>query len=465
MNKDFSDQVSTYNKDKFHIQAPGEQFWDGLSAEEKKNKTLVVVKTHKTESGKEEYDKFIINKVDNKGLPISGIKFCIVAGATYKGCNEKYNTWKTDEDGKVEIPVNELPLYTTYLYETSPIGKVKDEENSNTYKPKTISLYVDPGDRFLGEVEGKKFITYDELIARINGVTNPKSKKYQVGEETKIGKVLSKGNDSSTGGNWLKIYDARAGKTLYIAKKPLTNGVSWNELCFAGVVFGLDQVNADGTLKPHFKTPPNCRGTYKPKIVTITDGKETERKYIVRLLRGTSRPDPNNTDLEEWEYTDKEDLTKSEWNRYILPITKYYRYGYYSYYKRKNYIRDETYTRYVGNELAKDKDENYFKPPKNDYKDTAYTPEKGWRINLASYNWFMDLTSGTLVEYKYKGETYGSVDDIGQYSWMQDYLSNGVYRASRGYDNTYYGAAMAISLNTNRCDDSIGFRPVLEEIY
>lgn len=341
LNKDFTGEVSTYNKDKFKILAPGEQFWDGLTPEEKTSKVLVVPK-HKKDKNENikynEYENLVIEKKDKHGNGINGIQFCIAKDPKdiTKGCatTYAYGPWTTGADGKLEIPTNELPLYTQTLIETGEIV--------TSYKPQKIALYVDPGYRFLGEVkgqneQGEEFITYNELLSKITGIPvndiEKKEGKEGKGDRLKylrkisdntgvgvnLGNVLSKGNDSNTGGNWLKIYDARKGTTLYIAKKPLTNNVSWNQLCRAGVVFGLDQVNADGTLKPHFTNLPDCGGTYKPNIVEIKG-----KRYIVRLLRGLNTEDPNqlSDDSHGLKVTGN-----SEWNRYILPLVKDYRYG------------------------------------------------------------------------------------------------------------------------------------------
>ena len=486
MNIDFTNEVSTFNKDKFKILAPGKQFWDGLTSKEKEGKVLVVPKYKKFVNGNINYQKYedlVIEKKDKNGNGIDGIQFCIAKDPKdiTQGCDENYpyENWIT-KDGKLEIPTNELPLYNQTLIEIPSMQK--------TYKPIKIDIYVDPGNRFLGEVAGKNeqgkegFITYNELLSKITGIPEADIEKMEkevtidmwtplvyhrkiLGKdvEVNLNKVLSKGNDTSTGGNWLKIYDAREGKILYIAKKPLTTYVSWNQLCLAGVVFGLDQVNADGTLNPHFKTPPDCGEIYKPTII-----EKNGKRYIVRLLRGTSRPDPNNMGLTYSQYLNGEDLTKSEWNRYILPITKYYRYGYSSSYKTNGYDRYKTY---VGEELAKDKDGNIFKPSEEDSKNEAYTPNKGWKTELASYNWFGDLTLGTyssLQPYKYLGEDGKIFGDYGQNSWVQDSINNRYLlflRGIRGLHDTNSGAAMAYFNNPNLGYNNCGFRPVLEETH
>lgn len=270
MNIDFTNEVSTYNKEKFGILPPGKQFWDGLEPEEKNKKTLVVVKTHKTADGKDEYDKLVIKKEDKNKSPIKGIMFCIVDTEESTNCQEEYGNWVTDGNGKIEIPVNELPLYNTYLYEVESYGEPKSPKgeptlSSKKYTSKHIPLYVDPGNRFLGELKGKDFIKYDELIATIDGEPNPEKKEYKIGYTTKIGKVSDKAEDKSTGGNWLKFYDGQNDRIIYVAKKPITYKVGWDMLYSAGVVYGLDMLDNQG--KPKSSEIPS---TYKGRMISIT---------------------------------------------------------------------------------------------------------------------------------------------------------------------------------------------------
>jgi hypothetical protein len=286
---------------------------------------------------------------------------------------------------------------------------------------------------FEGEINGTDFITYNELIATIEGETNPKEKEYKAGNSTKIGNVLSKGNDEATKGNWLKIYDAREGKTLYIAKKPLTNHVSWNDLCKAGVVFGLDQVHVDGTLQPHFKTPSNCGGTYKPKIIT-----KNNKTYIVRLLKTTKENRPNENLTTNWNTFKTKTIMGSEWNRYILPLVKDYRYG-------------SSTTGQLEDSLKQG-------------GQAGYLEDKNFDIQSANYNWFGDLTLGTYSDnYRYRGNIKKITGYNGQYSWMQELTSIST-RALRGNGITSYGAARADGNYPFNSNNDNGFRPVLEEI-
>ena len=275
---------------------------------------------------------------------------------------------------------------------------------------------------FEGEVKGTDFITYDTLRKEIR-----QNGKYNIGSD------LGLGNDTDTGGNWLKTHDYKEGKTVYIAKKPLTNNVTWNQLCSAGVVFGLDQVNKDGTLKPQFKTPENCGGTYKPKIIT-----KNNKIYIVRLLKTTKENKPNENLTTDWQIFYTTTVLGSEWNRYILPLVKDYRYG---------------------SNTFEQLEESLKKGGKK-----GYLEDKNFDIQLAEYNWFGDLILGTSKElYCYRGYIQKNYGDNGQYSWMQE-LTDDSSRAIRGSGGIIGGAVNVNGTYPITMEDYYGFRPVLEEI-
>ena len=425
LNKDFTGEVSTYNKEKFNILPPGKQFWDGLTPEEKAGKVLVVPKHTKDENGNidhQNYEKLVIEKKDKHGKGINGIQFCIAKDPEdiTKGCDKTsdYSNWITDEDGKLEIPTNELPLYNQALIETGGIAK--------NYKPQKIDLYIDPGNRFLGEVKGDDFIKYNELIATIVGDSNPKKKRYDVGNDTKIGHVLSKGNDIETGGNWLKIYDARASKIMYISKTPLTRSVSWQELYKAGVVYGLDQIDKE-TMKlkiqpqiPEYKSkiePGWATGTIE-KIGNLPNYKGTTveingKTYIVRLLKASNKLDPNV--ISDTNYYTTNSFDGSEWNRYILPLVKDNRFGNQSRNRLEDALKEEEGTNY--------------------------------KIQLAKYNWFRDI-----------------IMSDGESTWTQEYTTSNSARCYRGDFSDSYGAAFVSGTNPCESYRNYGFRPVLEEI-
>lgn len=410
-------------------QKPWEQFWDGFKPSNsiyQKTDYVLVTKNFK------------IKKEDSKGNPIEGISFSQVKDGKYNslGC--------TDDKGELLIPINTLKYGESYLTEskcynravTINTHKSKLEEGEIIKTPveikpnslnKKIPIYVDFGVRFLGEVKGTDFITYEGLITELR-------------KRGRMGDLLDLGNDTLTGGNWLKIYDVWKEKPLYIAKKPLTNNVSWDELCSAGVVFGLDQVNADGTLKPHFHTTSRCGTTYKPKIVTINN-----KQYIVRLLKTTIKDNPNDTrGARNW-YT-KQYISKSEWNRYIIPLVKNYR---------------------VGERSMGDLEED-LKLDKNNNSPMEYIGESNnYKIQLATYNWYGDLTLGTTQSFKYnKKNTYAT--DIGVKSWTQEAIVglnlSDYNRTTRGSFDDVGGCSVSGSYKETRSSEYIGFRPVLEEI-
>lgn len=419
MNKDFTGEVSTYNKKEFNILAPGEQFWDGLTPEEKAGKVLVVPKHKKDKNGKidyQNYEKLVIEKKDKNGKGISGVQFCISKYLRGKGrvCDETYDysKWITGKDGKLEISTNELPLYNQTLIE---IG-----ETAKHYKLQNIDLYVDPGNRFLGEVKGTDFITYDELIATINGEIEPEKKKYSKGTSTKIGEVLSKGTDSATGGNWLKIYDARDGKTIYLSKNQLTNSVRWNQLLKAGLVFGLDQIDTSKEALEEFKTTKKLKmsknytgySNYRPTTVEING-----KSYIIRLLRGHSTKknegDPNKP---SGGHIGKNITNGSEWNRFILPLIN-------------NKERCGRWTTCS---------ENYIEKALQSYKN-----------QLATYSWQKDLI---LMSH-------------GGMSWTQELVDDSDNtRALRGFYETNDLASGAYRYSSSGYRGDFGFQPVLEEI-
>ena len=262
-------------------------------------------------------------------------------------------------------------------------------------------------------------------------------------------------DDRPTGGNWLKIYDARGGKTLYIAKKPLTNGVSWDDLFKAGVVYGTDQIDIskiqpDGTIKQ--EAPYTGDKGYKPKIIKIKDSSGKEKTYIVRLLKGHNpniyKGDPNKkiTELKS-----KDVIQGSEWNRYILPLVKDYRIGAST--NNNDYIEEALRkTKKQGANIPIDE----YLGDKNDYT-----------IQLASYNWFVDLTLGTdssTKPYKYRGTYVKNFGYYGQRSMTQEYFKYDNYRSNRGGVNSNTGANYISCQYTKFPDDECGFRPVLEEI-
>lgn len=304
--------------------------------------------------------------------------------------------------------------YKEYVQEgQTRTASENDIQSSNVYRPVLEEIKCYDGACFEGEVAGTNFITYNKLLSEIE-------------KRRKVGTHLKLGNDRYTGGNWLKIYDAREGKTLYIAKKPLTNNVSWNDLFNAGVVYGLDQIDTSKEALEEFKTTKKLKmsknytgdSDYRPTTVEING-----KSYIIRLLRGHATikngGDPNQS---SGDYKGKNITNGSEWNRYILPLVK----GVYGE-RFGSFIADERYSEdYIEKELLSE------------------------NIQLATYSWFGDMTLGN----------YNKVRYVGQWSWTQELSRGGILRGS--YSNT--GAADANRNYTNYGLNYFGFRPVLEEI-
>lgn len=292
---------------------------------------------------------------------------------------------------------------------------------------------------FEGEVAGNKFITYNKLLSEITGIkefniktmekngANLKYLRYISGHRVNvnIGKVLNKGKDTDTGGNWLKIYDAHECKTLYIAKKPLTNYVSWDDLYKAGVIYGMDMLDKDGKLNDSKINKSYKHLKYQGKIIYINN-----KPYIVRLLKGNKRK--NWTPAQKVDNVKSLEMTQgSEWNRYILPLVKYNRFG-----------RDTNQGEGIEDILKQDSKGiaiPWNNPNNNDYK-----------IQNAKYKWFEDLTI-----YESSG---------GNINWMQEFGTDEYSCVVRGYNFDYYGASHAHSLYYKEAQYYTGFRPVLEEI-
>lgn len=331
--------------------------------------------------------------------------------------------------------------YNKGMGQTSPdlyAGSIGKDDSQYAFRPvlEEIPQNCYDGACFEGEVAGTDFITYKELLEDIEGKsleTLPKDTTTNK-PKTKVGDVLDLGNDEATGGNWLKIHDYKEGKTLYISKKPLTNYVSWQDLYKAGVVFGLDQVDKDTMkLKIQPQIPEYKKNSSDKTGKNLSDYKATKieingKPYIVRLLKGINT---------EYTNTPSAIVTQgSEWNRYILPLVKDYRYGKESSNDIEQALKD-------GGQQGKLGDSKKFK------------------IQLTKYNWFEDLT---LYE--------DAIDWVrcGQKSWVQEYIVHSEYERNivnqfyRGSYVNYIGGAYLDAYDVNVADSRMGFRPVLEEI-
>lgn len=322
-------------------------------------------------------------------------------------------------------------MYNAASKGISPQG---DASPLNAFRPvlEEIPQNCYDGACFEGEVAGTDFITYKELLENIEGKsleTLPKDTTTNK-PKTKVGDVLDLGNDEATGGNWLKIEDYKNNSILYIAKKPITNKVSWNMLFNAGVVYGLDQIDvkADGTLV----VGSNYTGKYgyKPKEI-IVNGK----KYIIRLLKGrmlTVNDGDVNKGLRGNALYDRDVYPYTEWTRYVVPLID---------------IDGNREGKYSSDGIDK---ELQLKTSENEYK-----------YETAKYKWFKDLT---LQEGKNKLNEY-----VGQSSWTQESIFynswNRTYsRVVRGDSSFNYCSTDGREREATSQDSEYGFRLVLEEI-
>lgn len=154
--------------------------------------------------------------------------------------------------------------------------KIKYNDKNGKSKEKNIHLYIDPGDRFLGEVKPGDFIGGEELAKQI-GLTN--------------GSFLNE--DTS----WLK-FQRPDGSLTYVAKKPIKYKISWNHINNAGAVYGDKEVTIKG------------------------------KKYKIRLLRGYNESVAIKGDTTE-DMKNKNNVyggqlnVGSEWNRLLYPLSNW----------------------------------------------------------------------------------------------------------------------------------------------
>lgn len=408
---------------------------------------------------------------DSKNLVEQDLKELNLSNYKYKMANYKWSDLNIDASSE-----NLLQEKNSARGNNTDATQIKDTLSSGDFRPVLEYLGCYDEACFEGEVAGTEFITYRELLEKIEGksyekfdknirtVKNKDGKDVQVEvKKTKVGEELYLGNDTETGGNWLKIIDYKGEKpkTLYISKKPITNYVSWNKIKDAGAMYGLDQMTEE-SIKTYYETkkliPKNGRN-YTPTIIT---NPKTNKAYIVRLLKTSTQSNPD-TPIEAKfsEYQKSEKLKNSEWSRYMLPLIKEYRYT-------GNTIKS------VPEELTKIKDKNETVLNSGQLSDS-----QEFKYQLAEYNWFGDLTlRPSQDEFKYQGKTQEKdtsafyKDDnentlseyVGQLSWVQEYAESYAYRALRGNNNTSNGAAYANSNYPDYFYDYYGFRPVLEEI-
>ena len=398
---------------------PENQLWDGLAENEKKEYTLILKDT--------EIKKEIKDKTIGITMPIQGVQFCQGFNVNTQNINKDslhYCSEPTDEFGKTTLKIENMAYGKSDLveyyeknkvYKINPVTKEKTTiEIKQPVSPQKI--YVDLGVRFLGEVDGDDtiFISYKNLKEQIE------QRGTTIGDSMR----LDSNSVDGKGGKWLKFYDINENKVLYISKKPITSGVTWNSLYKAGVVYGLDNINTNGIPNKKFIKPQGYED-YKGNIV-----EKNGRTFIVRLMKENI----NNKGITS------SDSRKSEWNKYILPLIK----------TNRSSFKD---TQYVGYDLMK-----------------SNNMGRGYAIQLANYSWFKDLTNGDYKGpemFDYLDFLYRSTSGFGHESWMQD--TNSKDKTTRIIRGTHYeqfggGASYGKEVSVNSNKDFIGFRPVLEEI-
>lgn len=405
---------------------PESQLWDGLDKKEKSGMTLITKNT--------EIKKEIKDKKTGEPLPIKGVKFCQEVDYKLSQGEEQYCSEPTNEKGITWLEIDKMAYgkstlvekFDEKVFKIDPDTKQKTEtEVKQAGDP--VKIYVDLGTRFLGETSGNELITYQGLVEQIEGKPLEEINKINF-MQRKVGKFIENlGNDKNTGGKWLKIYDIRKNKVMYIAKKPVTHCVSWDKLFNAGLVYGLDQLDLS-TFKPNssdtittIKANKNYNGNpYTAKAIKIKD-----RWFIIRLLKTTN----NKNSIINTNITNTE-IYGSEWNRYILPLIKENRY-------------EDTVKDIIEGALKHTKDEDF-------------------TIQLSNYKYNGDLTVGTKEKIETLHDSMTGINTI-----TQELIANQVL--GRGGFSTFgekIRAAIKVTYPSGiqGSNDVNGFRPVLEEI-
>ena len=364
-----------------------------------------------------------IKKTNPKGKPLEGVEFKI-----------NNDTYKTDSNGEVSIPIYKYPTgILTLKEEEYTIGGI-------TYKSKNIPInHIQQkcydGMCFEGEVEGNSLKTYQEITNLYNSKTNQDKKIISFDNyKTSRKEIYYQYQDElSKGGMWLKFTDNKykdknnKPRTFYVAKKPILKGIFYNDIVKAGMLYGLDIIDEHGNF---IHQVDKFITGYKPTIVDING-----QKYVIRLLRGrTNYGDPiakkSNGQDYKWQ-----DALNSEWNRTIVAITKQYR-----------------------------GESSSMEPALKDGNSSTQWVNNNYKNQTAQYNWFGDLTLGAWESFNYRNvnDKVSSVIGQGQRSWVQEYSAD--RRSYRGHHNVDYGAAGSGNGGANSGDTSCGFRPVLEPL-
>lgn len=452
---------------------PEKQLWEGLTETEKSEMTLITKNT--------KIKKEIKDKTTRGFLPVKGVKFCQYLGTitdeqprpnTYdkKLPNGKtlkldddaqYCSEPTNENGETWLQIDDMDYGESYLVEKYIPNQIfigSTNKHIELKQPEeSIKIYVDLGVRFLGETDGIDLISYKGLREKLR-----EGGKY-------IGKDLELNENDEKYGKWLKIYDIRKNKVLYIAKKPVTNSVSWQNLYLAGVVYGSDLINFQQgeygnpmkffpkiiKYKRNSEEKDGYLEEYKGKTIKITDNQGKERRFSIRILEGGSKIRNRKITDEYIKFTTQ--FAISEWNRYIIPLVGYYRNGGNSWDAlQKSLKQDKESWDYA----------RLWSSQRNEWL-TYYGPKKGYKVQIANYNWFGDLTLGTEREtqqYLYNGKKGTTFGKKGQ-STITLYTANKSNpNARRGGESANYGAAEVNFIPISYEYDDNGFRPVLEEI-
>lgn len=363
-----------------------------------------------------------LKKFDPDKKPLVGVKF-ILNGDTYT----------TDGKGEVEIPVWKYPAGNLILEEPEQtINGIKYLAKKIPIKREQTKCY--DGMCFEGEVEGNSLISYQKILDTFNSKAG-ESKKIipNVPESTHKEIHNQYAQELSKGGMYLKFTDNKykdsngRPRTFYVSKKPITNGISYDMLYKAGMIYGQDL-----TPKEKSKIEEGSGGkTYTPTIVTGLSG----QKYIVRLLRGRSNYGAGvryKTGTTNYGWLDAKN---SEWNRSIVAITKQYR-------------------------GEKDSMEQALKEGNS----STQWVTGNYKNQIAEYNWFGDLTLGTWSDnFRYNNSDFSEVKGKGQYNWTQEFDSDSSL-SCRGSNGTYYGAANSSNSSPDGTNDNIGWRLVLEPL-
>lgn len=283
---------------------------------------------------------------------------------------------------------------------------------------------------FEGEVEGNTLISYQQMISQTGIGGSDTSIDQNVINQYEGAKEINRlyQEELSKGGIYLKFTDNKykdskgKSRTFYVSKKPLRKEVSYDMLYNKGLIYGWDIINPDGTVKPDM----GVSNTYKPFIKEING-----TKYIARLLRGRSNYGAH---IVNYDTRPK----NSEWNRTILPITKGYRFGDYTF------------------------NNNYAEQALRDGDTTSYY-KRSYKVQSAQYNWFGDLTLGAWEKFNYNNKDLNSVGSNGQGNWTQEFYSSSS-RAFRGNGSVDGGAASFDYRNSGYTDTSFGWRLVLEPL-